>query len=249
VSEYQPGLEGVPATKSSISYLDGKQGILTYRGYRLLDLAENSTFEETAYLLLDGELPTADQLAEFDAQLRVHRRVKYNVRDIMKLLPATGHPMEMLQTAVASLGMFYPNDVPVQIRNPGDASDVYVQPGEYDEFYAFISGGFSGQMSVYGLPSGRLLKVIPVFSVDAEKGYGFNEETKPMLETSYGFVPWDDSHHPELSQTDGQTDGRWVFINGNNTPRIARIDLSTFETAEIIEDVVVDEVIAERWIG
>ena len=118
----------------------------------------------------------------------------------------------------------------------GDAAErVYVAPGEYDEFYAFISGGFSGQMSVYGLPSGRLLKVIPVFSVDAEKGYGFNEETKPMLETSYGFVPWDDSHHPELSQTDGQTDGRWVFINGNNTPRIARIDLSTFETAEIIE--------------
>ena len=61
------------------------------------------------------------------------------------------------------------------------ASQVYVPPGEYDEFYAFISGGFSGQMSVYGLPSGRLLKVIPVFSVDAEKGYGFNEETKAEL--------------------------------------------------------------------
>lgn len=118
----------------------------------------------------------------------------------------------------------------------GNAAErVYVAPGEYDEFYAFISGGFSGQLSVYGLPSGRLLKVIPVFSVDAEKGYGFNEETKPLLETSYGFVPWDDSHHPELSQTDGTTDGRWVFINGNNTPRIARIDLTTFETAEIIE--------------
>ena len=115
------------------------------------------------------------------------------------------------------------------------ASKVYVAPGEYDEFYAFVSGGFSGQLSVYGLPSGRLFRVIPVFSVDAEKGYGFNEETKPMLETSYGFQPWDDSHHPELSQTDGTTDGRWCFINGNNTPRIARIDLTTFETVEIIE--------------
>ncbi|MCB9284194.1 MAG: Sec-dependent nitrous-oxide reductase [Lewinellaceae bacterium] len=115
------------------------------------------------------------------------------------------------------------------------ASRVYVKPGSYDEFYAFVSGGFSGQISVYGIPSGRLFKVIPVFSVDAEKGYGFNEETKPMLNTSYGFVPWDDSHHPELSQTDGQTDGRWVFINGNNTPRVARIDLTTFETVEIIE--------------
>ena len=115
------------------------------------------------------------------------------------------------------------------------ASRTYVAPGEYDEFYAFLSGGFSGQVSVYGVPSGRLLRVIPVFSQDPEKGYGYNEETKPMLMTSYGFVPWDDSHHPELSQTNGETDGRWLFINGNNTPRIARIDLSTFETVEIIE--------------
>jgi len=118
----------------------------------------------------------------------------------------------------------------------GDAaSAVYVAPGEYDEFYAFLSGGFSGQVSVYGLPSGRLLKVIPVFSQDAEKAYGYNEETKPMLNTSFGFIPWDDAHHPELSQTKGETDGRWLFINGNNTPRVARIDLTTFETAEIIE--------------
>ena len=123
---YQPGLEGVPATKSAISYLDGKLGILTYRGYRIVDLAEHSSFEETAYLLLDGELPDIAQLREFDEQLREHRRVKYNVRDIMKALPVTGHPMEMLQTAVSSLGMFYPNDGPVQIRNPGDESDVYV---------------------------------------------------------------------------------------------------------------------------
>lgn len=115
------------------------------------------------------------------------------------------------------------------------AQKVYVKPGQYDEFYAFISGGFSGQLSVYGLPSGRLLRVIPVFSQDPEKGYGYNEETKPMLETSHGFIPWDDAHHPELSQTNGETDGRWIFINGNNTPRIARINLSTFETEEIIE--------------
>ncbi len=115
------------------------------------------------------------------------------------------------------------------------AERVYVAPGEHDEFYAFISGGFSGQLSVYGLPSGRLFKVIPVFSQDAEKAYGYNEETKPMLNTSHGFVPWDDSHHPDISQTNGVIDGRWVFINGNNTPRIAKIDLTTFETTEIIE--------------
>jgi len=111
----------------------------------------------------------------------------------------------------------------------------FVAPGEHDEFYGFISGGFSGQLSVIGLPSGRIFKVIPVFSVDGEKAYGFNEETKPMLNTSYGFIPWDDSHHPDISQTNGVLDGRWVFINANNTPRIARISLETFETVEIIE--------------
>ena len=115
------------------------------------------------------------------------------------------------------------------------AEKVYVAPGEYDEFYAFISGGFSGQLAVYGLPSGRLFRVIPVFSQDPEKGYGYNEETKPLLNTSHGFVPWGDAHHPDISQTNGELDGRWVFINENNTPRIARISLKTFETEEIIE--------------
>lgn len=121
--------------------------------------------------------------------------------------------------------------------NLGDdvASKVYVPPGKYDDFYFFTSGGFSGQVGVYGLPSGRLFRVIPVFSVDPEKGYGYSEETKPMLQTSHGSIPWGDSHHPSLSKTDGNADGRWLFINENNTPRIARIDLKTFTTAEIIE--------------
>lgn len=118
----------------------------------------------------------------------------------------------------------------------GDAaSKVYVAPGKFDELYNFVSGGFSGQLAVYGLPSARLLRVIPVFSVDPEKGWGFSEETKPMLNTSHGFVPWDDLHHVQMSVTDGMYDGKWVFVNANNTPRIARIDLKTFRTAEIIE--------------
>src|SRR3954463_14513007 len=118
----------------------------------------------------------------------------------------------------------------------GDAaSRVYVAPGSYDEFYSFMSGGYSGQVAVYGLPSGRLLKTIPVFSQFPEDGYGYNEETKPLFQTTYGFVPWDDSHHPELSMTDGVPDGRWLFINANNTPRAARIGLTRFETDEILQ--------------
>lgn len=116
-----------------------------------------------------------------------------------------------------------------------NAEKAYVAPGEHDEYYGFISGGFSGQLAVYGLPSGRLFRVIPVFSQDPEKGYGYSEETKPMLMTSHGFVPWGDSHHPDISQTNGELDGRWIFINENNTPRIARISLETFETEEILE--------------
>lgn len=115
------------------------------------------------------------------------------------------------------------------------AEKVYVAPGEQDEFYAFMSGGYSGNLTVYGLPSGRMFKEIPVFSQFPTSGYGYSEETIPMLNTSFGFVPWDDSHHPDISQTNGELDGRWIFINGNNTPRIARVSLSTFETEEIIE--------------
>lgn len=118
----------------------------------------------------------------------------------------------------------------------GDAaSKVYVPPGKYDEFYNFVSGGFNGQLSVYGIPSGRLIKIIPVFATQPENGYGFSEESKPMLNTSHGFVPWDDLHHVALSTTKGTHDGRWIFANGNNTPRVARVDLKTFKTAEIIE--------------
>ncbi|MBI1423193.1 MAG: citrate synthase [Gammaproteobacteria bacterium] len=110
MSEYLPGLAGVPATKSNISDIDGEKGILAYRGYPIEQLAENSTFEETCMLLLDGRLPTHKQLEDFDQRLRNNRRTQFHIRDLMKTFPSTGHPMEMLQTAVASLGMFYPGN-------------------------------------------------------------------------------------------------------------------------------------------
>ncbi|MBX2955031.1 MAG: Sec-dependent nitrous-oxide reductase [Cyclobacteriaceae bacterium] len=124
---------------------------------------------------------------------------------------------------------------PAAVTTGDAASKVYVAPGQYDEFYNFVSGGFNGQMAVYGLPSGRLFRNIPVFSVNPESGYGYSEETKPMLNTSHGFIPWDDLHHPALSTTKGEHDGRWLFGNANNTPRVGRIDLTTFRTVEIIE--------------
>lgn len=118
----------------------------------------------------------------------------------------------------------------------GDAaSKVYVAPGQYDEFYNIVSGGFNGQIGVYGIPSGRLFKILPVFSVFPESGYGYSEETKPMLNTSHGNVPWDDLHHIALSTTKGEHDGRWMFANANNTPRVARVSFKSFRTEEILE--------------
>lgn len=107
--QYIPGLAGVPATESKISFIDGQKGILTYRGYDIQELAEYSSFEETTLLLLFGELPTAEELANFDTELRNNRRVKYNIREIMKNLPPSTHPMHMLQVVVASLASFYPS--------------------------------------------------------------------------------------------------------------------------------------------
>ena len=107
--EYIPGLAGIPATESQISFIDGQKGILSYRGYDIQELAEHSSFEETTLLLLFGELPTRDELEKFDTLLRENRRVKFNIREIMKNLPSTTHPMHMLQVVVASLAAFYPS--------------------------------------------------------------------------------------------------------------------------------------------
>jgi nitrous-oxide reductase len=139
-------------------------------------------------------------------------------------------------TAVAAGALYSCKPKGAEAAVTGDAaSKVYVAPGKYDEFYNIVSGGFNGQIGIYGIPSGRLFRIVPVFSQSAESGYGFSEETKPMLNTSHGFVPWDDLHHIALSTSNGEHDGRWAFANGNNTPRIARVDLSTFRTSEILE--------------
>src|ERR1700741_4882537 len=106
--ELRPGLEDVPVAKSAISFIDGKRARLEYRGIAVETLARESCFEETAWLLLKGDLPTQRELAEFDDSLRHHRRLKYKLKDLIKCLPETGHPMDALQAAVAAMGMFYP---------------------------------------------------------------------------------------------------------------------------------------------
>jgi len=109
--EYVPGLAGVPATKSAISSLDGQQGILRYRGYAIQELAERSNFIETAWLVIEGNLPTKAECEKFDYDICHRRRISFRIRDILMSLPAGGHPMEALQAGVAALGMFYPKNI------------------------------------------------------------------------------------------------------------------------------------------
>jgi citrate synthase len=106
--EYRPGLADVPAAESAVSFIDGKRARLEYRGVAVETLARQSTFEETTWLLLKGSLPTQKQLADFDDQLRQHRRLPYKLIDLLKDLPESGHPMNALQTGVAALGTFHP---------------------------------------------------------------------------------------------------------------------------------------------
>ncbi|BAD79102.1 citrate synthase [Synechococcus elongatus PCC 6301] len=107
VSEFRPGLEGVPATLSSISFVDGQRGVLEYRGISIEQLAQQSSFLETAYLLIWGHLPTQQELTEFEHEIRYHRRIKFRIRDMMKCFPDSGHPMDALQASAAALGLFY----------------------------------------------------------------------------------------------------------------------------------------------
>src|SRR5499433_2754373 len=106
--ELRPGLENVPVAKSAVSFIDGKRARLEYRGIAVETLARESTYEETAWLLLKGDLPTQRELADFDDHLRHRRRIKYKLKDLIKCLPETGHPMDALQASVAAMGMFYP---------------------------------------------------------------------------------------------------------------------------------------------
>jgi len=108
MKEYIPGLAGVPATKSAISSIDGEKGILAYRGYSIQDLVKHSSFEETALLLMQGELPTHTELCDFKDLLQRRYEVKRKIRHLLWSLPSEGHSMDVLQTAIASMATFYP---------------------------------------------------------------------------------------------------------------------------------------------
>lgn len=117
--DFMPGLAGVPAAKSAISDVDGTRGVLEYRGIRVEELCQQSSFLETSYLLLFGRLPNASELRQWVDDVTHHRRIKFRIVDLLKVMPEHGHPMDALQAAVAALGMFYPG------RNVKDVANNY----------------------------------------------------------------------------------------------------------------------------
>ncbi|BCB27707.1 hypothetical protein SKTS_25930 [Sulfurimicrobium lacus] len=117
------------------------------------------------------------------------------------------------------------------------AAKTYVPTGGRDEFTAFASGGQSGQIIVYGIPSMRIMKYIGVFTPEPWQGYGFDEESKKVLRQGNidgKEINWGDTHHPALSETNGDYDGQFLFINDKANPRLAVIDLRDFETKQIV---------------
>jgi nitrous-oxide reductase len=112
--------------------------------------------------------------------------------------------------------------------------DHKVAPGEHDEYYGFWSGGQSGEIRIIGIPSMRELMRVPVFNTEAGRGYGYDDQTAEMLEGA-GDYTWGDNHHPVLSETDGDYDGEYLWVNDKANGRIARVNLKYFETDAITD--------------
>ncbi len=101
------GFVNTASTQSKITYIDGEQGILRYRGYPIEQLAEHSTYLEVAWLLIYGALPTTDQLGEFDEKIRRHTLLHEDLKRFFSALPHTAHPMAVLSSAVSALSTYY----------------------------------------------------------------------------------------------------------------------------------------------
>ncbi|MBL0216179.1 MAG: Sec-dependent nitrous-oxide reductase [Myxococcales bacterium] len=117
------------------------------------------------------------------------------------------------------------------------ALKTYTPSGRMDEYLTFASGGHGGQVIVIGVPSMRILKYIAVFTPEPWQGYGFDDQTKSVLAGGKRFakdLTWADTHHPALSETGGDYDGQFLFINDKANARIAVIDLKDFTTKQIV---------------
>ncbi len=176
-----------------------------------------------------NETETIDAKTEADGHKSLFADFGVGRRDFMKAGMAAG----LVGSVAGCTGVLDTDDDNSGVGD-GTGVDHHVPPGELDEYYGFLSGGHSGEIRVYGIPSMRSLMRIPVFNIEGARGYGYDDETREMLEDAGGYT-WGDTHHPRPSQTDNKYDGRWLFINDKANGRLARIDLTYFETDAIID--------------
>jgi nitrous-oxide reductase len=165
-----------------------------------------------------------------DVRARLSRDLRAALALALALLPAgVGSARETLQEVMKRRALSQQDLLA--------AAKTYVPTGKRDEFVAFSSGGQSGMVIAYGVPSMRILKYIAVFNPEPWQGYGFEEESKAILDSGRvdgRAITWGDTHHPALSETAGDYDGQFLFINDKANPRLAVIDLHDFQTKQIV---------------
>lgn len=162
---YSPGLVGVIATESSVSNINGEKGILSYRGYSIEELAQKSTFEETSYLLLFGELPSKSELESFTNKITEYRKLPNELIDILKSLPKETRPMDVIQLAVSSLGTFYDLEV----------SPEKVKTKQYDkEYFLNVSAILIGVLGSIVAAWDRIRNEKEVITSDSKLTYAQN---------------------------------------------------------------------------
>ena len=178
MTDSHPGLDGVIATESSISDIDGKKGILSYRGYSIEELAEKSTFEETAFLLLTGELPTPDELATFTSMVNARRDLSPGYISLLKSLPKNSNPMDVIQLGVSALGSFYPIHFDAEKLKAND----------YDKNYFIeVSAGILGSIGSIVAAWNRVKNNKEYIPADSNMSYA--ENFMHMLDDSIKVTP------------------------------------------------------------
>ena len=178
MTDYHPGLDGVIATESSISDIDGGKGILSYRGYSIEELAEKSTFEETAYLLLTGELPSKVELEGFVKKINARRDLPEGLINLLKTLPKDSNPMDVIQLAVSSLGTYYPIKF--------DAEELKANKYTMD-YYIDVSAGIIGSIGSIVAAWNRIKNNKTYIKPDNQLSYA--ENFMHMLDDSIKVTP------------------------------------------------------------
>ena len=178
MTDYHPGLDGVIATESSISDIDGDKGILSYRGYSIEELAEKSTFEETAYLLLTGELPSKVELESFIKKINARRDLPEGLISLLKTLPKNSNPMDVIQLAVSSLGTYYPIKF--------DAEELKANKYTLD-YYIDVSAGIIGSVGSIVAAWNRIKNNKAYIKPDNQLSYA--ENFMHMLDDSIKVTP------------------------------------------------------------